>query len=228
MHSQLKLTLTTTTSQSPKTNHPKARTPDTDVNRPKRKLWSRRSRTSLHPPWSKVASKLKAKSPREDSRKVRTEVVVVVVEAVAAEVAEVDLATLLTVTRKKEVAQEPKVEKEEAEEVAAEEVTTALLAEKERIRSKIPARPVRDNLSEESPEKMPTLTIADQEPDVAREINKNPEVAVDNGETQSKTSPKLKVKKVKRKKRLKKSLLKKPRLKSQLLNPLRKKNPMYT
>lgn len=174
---------------------------------------------------------MKAKSPREDSRKVRTpEVVVVVVEAVAAEVAEVDLATLLTVTRKKEVAQEPKVEKEEAEEVAAEEVTTALLAkkEKERIRSKIPARPVRDNLSEESPEKMPTLTIADQEPDVAREINKNPEVAVDNGETQSKTSPKLKVKKVKRKKRLKKSLLKKPRLKSQLLNPLRKKSPMYT
>lgn len=212
-------------------SHPLARTPDMAVNRPKRKLWSRRSRTSLHPQWSKVASKLKAKSPREDSRKVRTpEVVVVVVEAVAAEVAEVDLATLLTVTRKKEVAQEPKVEKEEAEEVAAEEVTTALLAkkEKERIRSKIPARPVRDNLSEESPEKMPTLTIADQEPDVAREINKNPEVAVDNGETQSKTSPKLKVKKVKRKKRLKKSLLKKPRLKSQLLNPLRKKNPMYT
>lgn len=171
---------------------------------------------------------MKAKSSREDSRKVRTpEVVAVVVEAVAAEVAEVDLATLLTVTRKKEVAKEPKVEKEEAEEVAAEEVTTALLAKKERIRSKIPARLVRDNLSKESPEKMPTLTIADQEPDVAREINKNPEVAVDNGETQSKTSPKLKVKKVKRKKRLKKSLLKKPRLKSQL-NPLRKKNPMYT
>lgn len=233
MHSKVKLTLEKTSLKF-RPSHPLARTPDMAVNRPKRKLWSRRSRTSPHPLWSKVVSKLKAKSPREVSSPTRNpeEEAVVVVELVEAVVEEVDLATLLTVKRKN-IAQEPKVEKEEVEkeEVVAEEVTTVplVLKVKVRIKLQIPARKVRESHSEESPEKMPTLSIANQELDVERETNKSLEVAVDNGVMPSKISPKvLKVKKPKRLKKPKKSQLKKPRLKSLSQSPLLKKSPMFT
>lgn len=231
MHSKVKLTLEKTSFKF-RPSHPLARTPDMAVSKPKRKLSSRRSRTSPHPLWSKVVSKLKAKSPREVSKPTRNpeEEAVVVVEVAEAVAEEVDLATLPTVTKKNN-APEPKVEKEEVEkeEVVAEEVTTVPLVLKVKIKLQIPARKVRESHSEESPEKVPTLTIADQELDVERETNKSLEVAVDNGVMPSKISPKvLKVKKPKRFKKPKKSLLKKPRLKSLSQSPLLKKSPMFT
>jgi hypothetical protein len=126
------------------------------------------------------------------------------------------------------------VEKEEVEkeEVVAEEVTTVPLVLKVKIKLQIPARKVRESHSEESPEKVPILSIANQELDVERETNKSLEVAVDNGVMLSKIRPKvlkvLKVKKPKRLKKPKKKLLKKPRLKSLRQLPLLKKSPMFT
>lgn len=118
------------------------------------------------------------------------------------------------------------MEKEEAEMAVEEEVTVPLA--KKGKRPQILARKVREDHSQESQEKVPILTIADQEPAVERETNKSLEVAVDNGVIQSKTRTKKSLKKRtrKNKNRLKKSLLKKLRLKN--LSQLSKKNLMST
>jgi len=181
-------------------------------------LWLRRSRTQLK--WPREVSKLKAKKiPEEDSRTTKLEEAVEIAEAEA----EVDLATLPMATERNN-AQELKVEKEEAE-LAVEEEETVPLAKKGK-RLQILARKVRENHSKESQEKVPILTIADQEPAVERETNKSLEVAVDNGVIQSKTRTKKSLKKRTRKNQLKKSLLKKLRLKN--LSQLSKKNLMST
>ena len=82
---------------NPKTSH-QAKTPDTAVSLPKRKLWLRRSRTHLK--WPREVSKLKAnkrhKNPEEDSRTTKLEEAVEIAEAEA----EVDLATLPMVTKR--------------------------------------------------------------------------------------------------------------------------------
>lgn len=118
------------------------------------------------------------------------------------------------------------MEKEEAEMAVEEEVTVPLA--KKGKRPQILARKVRENHSKESQEKVPILTIADQEPAVERETNKSLEVAVVNGVIQSKTRTKKSLKKRTRKNRLKKSLLKKLRLKNLSQSQLSKKNLMST
>jgi hypothetical protein len=241
----------------PPPSNPLAKTWVTDVN-PLRKRSLLRPSQSVKPRWSKAVSKLRDNPNKEVvSKQAEAAVVdaVVVVEIAEEEVALHSLPMVTKENREKD-AQEPKVVKEEVETEAAvevvEEAEEAKKAEKpekvspdvvdkeEAVRdtltpmvrvpkSNVPKEVDKEKDTKVSPEKKPTLSTANQELDVEREINKNPEVAVDNGETQSKTSPKVKLLKVK-KSPLKKVL--KPRLKNPLKklrskNPLRLKNPMY-
>lgn len=84
----------------------------------------------------------------------------------------------------------------------------------------------KDKPSEESPEKVPTLTTASQELAVERETNRSLVVAVDNGEMPNKTSP---LKKVRKRPKVKKpSPKKRPRLKKSSKSLRKLKNPMYS
>lgn len=218
---------------------------------PLRKRSLLRPSQSVKPRWSKAVSKLRD-NPNKEVVSKQAEAAVVDAVVVEEEVALHSLPTVIKENREKD-AQEPKVVKEEVETEAAvevvEEAEEAKKAEKpekvspdvvdkeEAVRdtltpmvrvpkSNVPKEVDKEKDTRVSPEKKPTLTTANQELDVEREINKNPEVAVDNGETQSKTSPKVKLKKSPLKKVLK-PRLKNPLKKLRSKNPLRLKNPMY-
>lgn len=190
----------------------KVKIPDMAVNRLKRRSWSRRSRTSQVLRWSKAVSKLRDnKSKREDSKKIPKVAVEAEVVVEVAEVVDVEAtvpATLLMETKSKKEAPDLKENRAidppvvDVEEVVVEAkkvvkvVKTALLvedAEKELKDLLTLEKKARENHLKERPEKVLILTIADQELDVEREINKSLEVAVANGEMPNKTSKKVKV-----------------------------------
>jgi asparagine synthetase B (glutamine-hydrolysing) len=191
----------------------KVKIPDMAVNRLKRRSWSRRSRTSQVLRWSKAVSKLRDKSNLEEDSKTMPKVAVEAEVAVeVAEVADVEATVPATLpmeteSKKEKDAQELRENRVvdpvvDVEEVVAEAkkvvkvVKTALLvedAEKELKDLLTLEKKARENHLQERPEKVLILTIADQELDVEREINKSLEVAVANGEMPNKTSPKVKV-----------------------------------
>lgn len=248
------MTLKKTCKLLPPPSNPLAKTWVTDVNPPRKRSLLRPSQ-SVKPRWSKAVSKLRD-NPNKEVVSKQAEAAVVDAVVAEEEVALHSLPMVIKENREKD-AQEPKVVKEEVEtEAAVEVVEEAEVAKKvvkpekvspdvvdkeEAVRDtptpmvKVPKSNVPKEVDKEkdtkvSLEKKPTLTTANQELAVAREINKNPEVAVDNGETQSKTSPKVKSLKVKKSplKKVLKPRLRKPRSKNPLSkNPLRLKNPMY-